>query len=796
MSQRYYGRFGRGRGRDFAGRPPPKKKVPNHVPERWKDYLPVGQRMTGTRFIAFKVPLQKKFEAMLMPEECFSPLDLFNKIHEQNEELGLIIDLTYTHRYYKAEDLPETISYIKIFTIGHQIPSNNTIFKFKCAVKEFLKNNKDNDKLIGVHCTHGLNRTGYLICRYLIDVEGMRPDDAIELFNSCRGHCIERQNYIENLKKRYVRKNQNVSTSRSGGLEDSAHLMEHIHSTNKPVIQGPWSRPPPPRRFHTQTQNSQQAFRKFSQNPSVYKRGLIPPPGPPGEDYSQRRFFWNVKPNGSQATQNKKWTSGLKEGVQAGIAVSPGCRDLRPRKKSPMAPYHIRQYQDSDHKSVLDVFTRGMEEHIPTTFRHVLMLPQTLLLLLGVPLATVLLSGSWLLAIMCIFFLLLLLQLLARQPWKEYVAKCLHTDMADITKSYLNARGSCFWVAESGGQVVGIVGCLPVKDPPLGRKQLELLHLSVSSHHRGQGIAKALVRTVLQFARDQGYSDVVLDTSALQQGAEALYLSMGFRRTGRYFMRLKEGVQAGIAVSPGCRDLRPRKKSPMAPYHIRQYQDSDHKSVLDVFTRGMEEHIPTTFRHVLMLPQTLLLLLGVPLATVLLSGSWLLAIMCIFFLLLLLQLLARQPWKEYVAKCLHTDMADITKSYLNARGSCFWVAESGGQVVGIVGCLPVKDPPLGRKQLELLHLSVSSHHRGQGIAKALVRTVLQFARDQGYSDVVLDTSVLQQGAEALYLSMGFRRTGRYFMSLFGVTGSEVLTPEVVFKTPDIKTRQGTGAFYV
>ncbi|MQL00659.1 GNAT family N-acetyltransferase, partial [Escherichia coli] len=89
------------------------------------------------------------------------------------------------------------------------------------------------------------------------------------------------------------------------------------------------------------------------------------------------------------------------------------------------------------------------------------------------------------LAVICIFFLLLLLRLLARQPWKEYVAKCLQTDMVDITKSYLNVHGACFWVAESGGQVVGTVGGLPVKDPPLGRKQLQLFRLSVSSQHRG-----------------------------------------------------------------------------------------------------------------------------------------------------------------------------------------------------------------------------------------------------------------------------------------------------------------------
>ncbi|XP_021047152.1 putative N-acetyltransferase 8B [Mus pahari] len=207
------------------------------------------------------------------------------------------------------------------------------------------------------------------------------------------------------------------------------------------------------------------------------------------------------------------------------------------------------------------------------------------------------------------------------------------------------------------------------------------------------------------------------------------------------------------------------QKSPMITYQIRQYQDSDHERVVDVFTKGGEEYIPSTFRHVLLLPRTLLLLLGVPLALVLVSGSWLLAVICIFVLLLLLRLLAGQPWKEYVAKCLQTDMADITKSYLNVHGACFWVAESGGQVVGTVGARPVKDPPLGRKQLQLFRLSVSSQHRRQGIAKALARTVVQFARDQGYSDVVLETSTLQQGAMTLYLGMGFKKTGQYFISM-------------------------------
>ncbi|KAM4756374.1 RNA/RNP complex-1-interacting phosphatase isoform 2-T2 [Cyanocitta cristata] len=177
----------------------------SRVPERWTDYIPLGRRMPGTRFIAFKVPLKKSFDRNLLPEERFSPHDLIRKVKERKEELGLIIDLTYTRRYYGPEELPPTLRYSKILTMGHEIPNRRTILRFKYIVKRFLTDNKDNDKLIGVHCTHGLNRTGYLVCRYLIDVEGMEPNAAIELFNKSRGHAIERTNYIQDLQKRALR---------------------------------------------------------------------------------------------------------------------------------------------------------------------------------------------------------------------------------------------------------------------------------------------------------------------------------------------------------------------------------------------------------------------------------------------------------------------------------------------------------------------------------------------------------------------------------------------------------------
>lgn len=202
----------------------------------------------------------------------------------------------------------------------------------------------------------------------------------------------------------------------------------------------------------------------------------------------------------------------------------------------------------------------------------------------------------------------------------------------------------------------------------------------------------------------------------------------------------------------------------MAPYHIRKYQESDRTPVLDLFYKGMMEHIPATFYHTLKLPQTLMFLIGVPLCILLTCGSWLLALVSSFIFIVFLLLLVRYPWKLYVAICLRTDMADITKSYLSACNSCFWVAESQGQVVGTVCARPVKNPPLGKKQLQLFHLSVAMEHRGEGIGKALVRTVLQFARDQGYGEVVLETSIVQYSALALYLHIGFQKTYQYFFS--------------------------------
>nr|XP_038022782.1 RNA/RNP complex-1-interacting phosphatase isoform X1 [Anas platyrhynchos] len=238
---------------------------------------PAGTEAAGHPLHRLQGP-PESFDHNLHPAERFSPCDLIKKIKEQREELGLIIDLTYTTRYYRPEELPATLCYSKIWTMGHEIPNNQTIFQFKSVVKNFLRDNKDNDKLIGVHCTHGLNRTGYLVCRYLIDVEGMEPNAAIELFNRARGHPIERMNYIEDLQKRSRKKNcgaKNLGLDLLKGKADSTsntrkQTAEHHphHSEQFPLAM--------PRNSGSTKKNRKQGHKAPTQHQELVHKHRVP----------------------------------------------------------------------------------------------------------------------------------------------------------------------------------------------------------------------------------------------------------------------------------------------------------------------------------------------------------------------------------------------------------------------------------------------------------------------------------------------------------------------------------------
>ncbi|XP_053556912.1 probable N-acetyltransferase CML1 [Bombina bombina] len=203
----------------------------------------------------------------------------------------------------------------------------------------------------------------------------------------------------------------------------------------------------------------------------------------------------------------------------------------------------------------------------------------------------------------------------------------------------------------------------------------------------------------------------------------------------------------------------------MSDFSIRLYNWSDHEVARDLFVQGILEHVPVTFYRSLRLSPVWIFMVCASVVSFLISGSIAISMLAVTSVLALLYLNIRSIFYTYLEQCLCEDMKDIHKYYLQREGSCFWVAESAGQVVATVAAIP-SSHPLGIQCVELKRLSVLRSQRGNGIAKALCRTVIDFAQGRGCESVILETSVVQTDAQRLYENMGFRLIRTYYIPDF------------------------------
>lgn len=99
-------------------------------------------------------------------------------------------------------------------------------------------------------------------------------------------------------------------------------------------------------------------------------------------------------------------------------------------------------------------------------------------------------------------------------------------DLLRFNAHYTPPRGA-FWVVREDTRVVGSVGVERLDD-----RTAELHRLYLDSTLRGRGIGRALVETVLDWAREQGVRRLVLWSDTRFVHAHELYRRHGFARTG------------------------------------------------------------------------------------------------------------------------------------------------------------------------------------------------------------------------------------------------------------------------
>lgn len=93
-------------------------------------------------------------------------------------------------------------------------------------------------------------------------------------------------------------------------------------------------------------------------------------------------------------------------------------------------------------------------------------------------------------------------------------------DLFSIEESYKNGF---FGVVEWKGQVVGTFGLSAIDEI-----KCEIRKMYLSSPHRGKGLGKLMLQTLLEMARNKGYLFAELETASVLKEAVQLYLKAGF----------------------------------------------------------------------------------------------------------------------------------------------------------------------------------------------------------------------------------------------------------------------------
>ncbi|VDM61845.1 unnamed protein product [Angiostrongylus costaricensis] len=112
------------------------------------------------------------------------------------------------------------IQYQKINCPGRGfVERTECVTEFNKAIQDYIDKSDDEEALIGVHCTNGVNRSGYLICRFLIEHLGWSSHEALDAFERARGYPIEKGSYVQALHKAAIdsRNRRDVSDSDSEG---------------------------------------------------------------------------------------------------------------------------------------------------------------------------------------------------------------------------------------------------------------------------------------------------------------------------------------------------------------------------------------------------------------------------------------------------------------------------------------------------------------------------------------------------------------------------------------------------
>ncbi|GFS12583.1 mRNA-capping enzyme [Elysia marginata] len=151
------------------------------IPPRWLHCPRKGAMILG-KFLPFKTPLDSRYDDQVPEENRFSVDMLMNSLKMKRMKLGLVINLCNTDRFYDSKQFEDQdCKYVTLRCKGRsEAPTEEQTEAFMYLCEKSIRE-KPLDS-IGIHCTHGFNRTGFLIVAYLVEKESWSVDAAVRQY--------------------------------------------------------------------------------------------------------------------------------------------------------------------------------------------------------------------------------------------------------------------------------------------------------------------------------------------------------------------------------------------------------------------------------------------------------------------------------------------------------------------------------------------------------------------------------------------------------------------------------------
>ncbi|GLC40885.1 hypothetical protein PLESTB_000012700 [Pleodorina starrii] len=184
------------------------------LPEGWVKCPKFGdpRLFEGLNIIPCKVPLSTKFNQLVGPSGRWTLADAIRQFRGYGMDVATVIDLTKSRNYYdfnrEMEELGAmNITYVKVACRGRgESPQPSEVNEAVWHIFTHHSLPETQNKYILLHCTHGFNRTGYMIVAALVRLRrdrAMTVRRALQRFAQARPPGIYKDQYINDLFKYY-----------------------------------------------------------------------------------------------------------------------------------------------------------------------------------------------------------------------------------------------------------------------------------------------------------------------------------------------------------------------------------------------------------------------------------------------------------------------------------------------------------------------------------------------------------------------------------------------------------------